>query len=160
MLKLVSSSFTSPVATATYTAADTVANHATAASVVPLSWHIGVHKGSHGGFLHHARILKTDETDVANATFSLWLFGASPLPAGGDDSALAPISDASFIKTLAFPIMIANLTQGVSSLAVGDTGFLNPVACPYATIYGLLEAKAAYTRPASEVFTVELTFEV
>lgn len=153
-LKLLSSSTTRPSGANTYSIGDLVANSATAGSVVPLSWVVG----ASGGDLVWARLEKSDETDITLATFSLRLFGASPTVSNGDDGAIAH-NIASHIGTLAFPIMVAGTDDAYTTLRVGDTGFLYPWSCPYKTVYGLLEAKGAYTGASAEVFTCYLGFQ-
>lgn len=156
MIKALTYSFTSPVATATYSDTDLVANSATATAVVPLSWHVG----PQGGNITHARLTKSDGSDVANATFTLHLFGESPTVANGDDGTISyDVTASQFLGKLAFAIMVAGTDDGSTQLRLGDTGFLQPFSVGYSTIYGLLEAKAAYTRPTLEVFSCTLTFE-
>ena len=150
----VSSTFTRPSNTDAYADNDLVANSVTAGSVTPLKWHIG----NNGGYLVHARLDKTDATDVANATFSLLLFGASPTVTNGDNGAIA-YNISSFIDTLPFATMLAATDDAYAVLRVGDTDMLYPVPLPFTTVYGLLQAEAAYSPASAEVFTCYLTIE-
>jgi hypothetical protein len=156
MIKTLTYSFTTPVATATYTDADLVANSATATAVVPMSWHLG----SQGGKVSHIRLTKSDGSDVANATFTVHFFGSSPTPANGDDGAISyNVTASQFLGKVALPIMVAGTDDGSTQVRLGDTGFLEPLVVGYPTLYGLLEAKAAYTRPTLEVFVCTITVE-
>lgn len=146
--------FTRPGDTSSYQDTDLVANSTTAGSVVPMSWVVG----GRGGRLVHARLEKTDASDVANATFTLHLFGASPTVANGDNGAIS-YNISKLIGTLPFAIMTAKTDDASSQLRVGDTSFLYPIACPHPVVYGLLEAKAAYSPANQEVFTCVLTFD-
>ena len=151
-VKLLSSKFTRPNDTTSYTNGDLVANSTTAGSVVPLKFQVG----SEGGQLVSIRMVKTDETDVASATFSLRLFAGLPTVANGDNGAISH-DVASIIGIYPLTTMVAATDDAYSVLNIGDTNFSGGLYLPgVSTIYGLIEAKAAYSPAALEVFTVSL----
>jgi hypothetical protein len=155
-LKRSSSNFTRPADTTAYAANDLVANSTTAGSVSPLSWSVG----ASGGRLVHVQLVKSDETDVANSALNLHLMGASPTVANGDNGALSFNRDAAiYLGSIAIGAFVAGTDNAVAVLRAGETGFVYPFVIPYATVYGLLEATAAYSPANAEVFTVALTFD-
>lgn len=151
----VSDSFTRPADTTAYASGDLVANSTTAGLVTPLKFNIGF-----GGFrLHGLRVGKTNTT-ITNATFTLHLFETSPTAANGDNGAISTTRSAK-LGTIDFPIMVAYTDAGQAHLKLGDTG-LSTIPAGYTTsgiIYGLLEAKAAYTPASAETFDVVLILE-
>lgn len=156
LIKKISNSFSRPADTTSYTSGDLVANSATAGSVVPVSFAVG-----RGGIkIVGARLLKTDETDVVNATFSLHFFGASPTVANGDNGAISHTVSEKF-GTIALATMTAG-TDDAYALANGGESIL-PDGLYYYTasgmIYVLIEAKGAYSPASAEVFTVGLVYE-
>ena len=157
----VSASFTRPSDTTAYADVDLVANSTTAGSVTPMQFSFGVGNGR-GLKILGGKIQKSDGTDVANATFTLHLFGSSPTVANGDNGALST-DTAARIGSIAFPIMLGYTDDARTQVAVGDqTGGINPLhhyLRSTNSIYGLLEAKAAYTPASAEVFTVTLDVE-
>lgn len=149
IIKKVTASFDRPADTTAYTAADLVANSTTAGSVTPLTFAVG-----DGGFrIKSIQITKTDETDVANADFSLHLFGSSPTVANGDNGALSynfssKFADVDFATMVAATDVAWSLSSGLD-INWNTTGY----------VYGLLEADGAYTPASGETFAVTLVYE-
>ena len=154
MLRKVTQTFTRPADTNAYQDLDLVANNTTVGSVSPMKF-----QGFGGGSrIVGARIEKSDATDVANATFTLHLYGSSPTPANGDNGALSTnVSDK--LGTIAFPIMTAFTDDAASTINLGATGLVGGVFMTNQIFYGLLEAKAAYSPASEETFTVVLYLE-
>lgn len=155
-LKRLSYSFTRPSDTTAYTSGDLVANSTTAASVVPMSWNLG---GSGGRLLGVA--LENNRTTITNGTFSIHFYGTSPVataPTAGDNGAIATVQ-AKGLGILALTILVTSNDVGRTIIHAGETGFVYPWALPYPIVYGLIEAKAAYTPASAEVFTCELFVE-
>lgn len=156
LIKKTSDSFTRPANTTAYADTDLVANSTTAGSVVPLTFNVG-----RGGIkIVGIRINKSDETDVANATFTLHLFGSSPTVANGDNGTLShDLSDK--FGTAAMAIMTAATDEAFTVTNGGSTVLPDGIYwySSSGVIYGLLEAKAAYGPASGEVFTVTLIFE-
>lgn len=156
IVRKVSDSFTRPSDTTAYADNDLVANSTTAGSVVPLRFNVG-----RGGIkVVGARLQKTDESDVANATFTLHLFGSSPTVANGDNGAIS-YNLADKFGEINFAIMVATTDEGVA-LANGGQSILPDGLYWYTTsgmIYGLIQAEAAYSPASAEVFGVTLVYE-
>lgn len=156
VLKRVSYSFTRPSDTTAYTSGDLVANSTTAASVVPMSWNIG---GSGGRLV--ACAFSNNRTTITNGTFSIHFYGSSPVataPSNGDNGAIATVQ-ASGLGILPLTILVTSNDVGRTIIHAGETNFVYPWYFPYAIVYGLVEAKAAYTPASGEVFTCELFVE-
>jgi hypothetical protein len=154
MLRKVSQSFTRPADTNAYQDADLVANSTTAGSVTPMQF-----QGFSGGWrIVNARVSKTDETDVANATFTLHIYGSSPTPANGDNGALST-NLADKLGSIAFGTMTAFTDEGAALINVGATALPEGIYGTSQVFYALLEAKGAYAPASEEVFTVTLYLE-
>lgn len=152
-----SSTFTRPANVTAYAAGQLVANNTVAASVTPLSW--AAARVAAGSFtLRRARITKSS-TGVAAASFRLHLYDTSPTLTNGDGAAwLTTLSG--YLGSVDLDMSGAN--GRVFSDAAGVIGAPNvgvEVDVKLAagqTVYGLLEARAAYTPVASESFTAIL----
>lgn len=159
-LRECSDDFNRPSDTTSYSSGDLVANSTTAGSVSPLEFNC-----QRGGIrVVHARVSKTDETDVTGATFRLHLFGSSPTPATGDNAAIS-FSLSDYIGYIDFDIMVAATDEAYTYAHAGDSGFNNGAQMGFyhdassSSIYGLLEARGSYGPAAAETFTVTLTVE-
>lgn len=152
------SNFSRPADTTAYTSGDLVANSTTAGSVVPLSWAVARY-ATGSGQVRRARLKKTTNTTTA-ATFRLHLYATSPTCTNGDNGAWLT-TQSGYLGSIDLDISGANgrvfsdpAAEVVGTPAVGtEVGF--DVASG-TTIYGLLEARGAYTPGSSETFTVEL----
>jgi hypothetical protein len=150
-----SASFTRPNDTTAYTTGDLVANSTTAGSVVPMSFVLGNKFGV--GQLRFVRArLSKNGTGVANASFRLHLYAASPTCANGDNGAWSTDNAANWLGNIDVTSMLAftDGAAGTGSLPAGSEAFCRLAAG--ATLFGLIEARAAYTPAAQEVFTVTL----
>lgn len=151
-------SFARPADTTEYTAADLVANHGTAASVVPLSWSLARVSGN--GLIRGVRFYKSTTTATA-AKFALHLFSASPgTPSNGDNGGFGIASAANYIDEIAIDASTggspgtAGLAKRIGSLSIGvDCGGGDRV------LYGLLEVTDAYAPGSAETFKVALEIE-
>jgi hypothetical protein len=151
--------FTRPNDTTAYAAGDLVANDTTAGSVTALTWTIP------GGSKNIAKIVsvimsKSDGADVTNATFRVHFYNVTPLaPANGDNGALAPV-----VTAMAASAYLGH-SGTITHLLGGDSaGHANP-AIPLTgltsdTVYGLIEATAAYQALALETFSVQFVAEI
>lgn len=148
-------SFTRPADTTAYASGDLVANSTTAGSVTPLSFVLGGFSALGQLRLVRARITKSGTT-ATNANFRLHLYQSSPTPANGDNGAWSTSGAADWLGNIDVTSMLAftDGCTGTGSLPAGSEAFLRLKAG--ATIYGLLEAKAAYTPASAEVFTVTI----
>lgn len=141
-------SLTRPNNTTAYAQSDLIANSETAGQVAPLEF------GSDGsGFraIRQARLHKSG-ANTTNATFQLWLLSARPTVTNGDNGAIAGNWSESVVGVL----------EGSTVFAASDgvVGFLdapnNVAPLGVGKLYGLLEARGAYTPAAEEVFTLTL----
>lgn len=156
-----SATFTRPADTTAYAAGDLVANSTTAGSVVAMSFTSMVRTAGDCVRLERARLTKTG-TSLTNAQFRLHLFEDVPVPSVGDNAAfqtsnaLSTTKVLNYIGSFSFTLDRSG-SDGASGRAVPDTTFpitTSPVSGT--TLYGLLEATAAYTPANAEVFVLTL----
>lgn len=146
--------FSRPADTTAYASGDLVANSTTAGSVVPLSWSVArVTAGS--GMIRRARFRKTN-TVLTNASFRLHLYTSAPTPSNGDNGVWLTDQSATYLGAIDVTFAKA-FTDGCAENGVPNTGSeINFALASGQTIYGLLEARAAYTPTSGETFTVDL----
>ncbi len=159
-IQTVAASFTRPADTTAYAAGDLVANSTAAASVVPLSW---VPNKQRSGFWLKGVRLRLDKSDITNAQFRVHLYSASPtFVTAGDNSAFATVvatGYASWLCSLDTTFVMRDVA-GAAGVALPGSAVILPM--PFdanATIYGLIEALAAYTPKSAGVITGELLLE-
>lgn len=140
--------FTRPSDTTAYTANDLVANSTTAASVVAMTFGVGL-----GSRIRRVRMTKST-TSPTLATFTLFLFTTAPTVTNGDNGAFVP-TVAGFIGSVAVDLA-GSQSSGAAMAAVNLT---TQIVAPSALIYGLLRADAGYTPGSAEVITVSLDVE-
>ncbi len=150
-----SASFTRPANTTAYASGNLVANSTATASVVPLKFALGNSFGPGSFRMARVRISKTG-TSATNANFRLHLYQSSPVTANGDGAAWSTSKAADWLGNIDVTSMLAFTDGccGTGSVAAGSEMFLKLASG--ATVYGLLEAKAAYTPVSGEAFTVTL----
>jgi hypothetical protein len=148
-------SFTRPNDTTAYASGDLVANSVTAGSVLPLSFALGNAYGVGQFRINRARLAKSG-TGVTNASFRVHLYAAQPTPANGDNGAWSTDQAGKWLGNIDVTSMLAftDGAAGTGSLPAGSEGLIRLPAG--ATVYALLEARAAYTPAAQEVFTITL----
>jgi hypothetical protein len=153
-----SASFTRPADTTAYADGDLVANNTTAGSVAAMEFTNFIDPQQRSGCVRRARVHKSTTTTTA-ADFRLHLFTASPGVANGDNGAFVPSVVTGWLGSIAVSVDEAG-TAGSVGVGVPVTGAeINfTLAHPQTnvTLYGLLEAKAAYAPGNAEVFTVTL----
>jgi hypothetical protein len=150
-----SASFVRPANTTAYVIGQLVANSVTAGSVSPLQFILGNTFGVGSFRLTRARLVKTG-TSATNANFRLHLYQAFPVPVNGDGAAWSTSSSANWLGNIDITSMLAfsDGCAGTGAAAAGSEMFVKLAAG--ATVYGLIEAKAAYTPVSGETFTVTL----
>lgn len=151
----ISATFTRPADTTAYASGDLVANSTTAGSVVPMTFNMGNTFPQAQFRLTRARIYKTN-TSATNANFRLHLYEASPVAANGDNGAWSTSLFSNWLGNIDVTSMLAftDGCAGTGSAAAGSEMLIRVSAGK--VIYGLLEAKAAYTPTSGEIFTVVL----
>lgn len=153
-----SASFTRPADTTAYASGDLVANNTTAGSVTPMQFPI---KWPNSFFeVEQCRILKSSNV-VLNASFRLHLFASAPTVINGDNGVFTPTLLTDYIGALDVTIDIAGNTQsvGVGTPKTGAGTELSGKLDSGNVLFGLLEARGAYTPASAEVFTVTLDIE-
>jgi hypothetical protein len=151
-----SASFARPNDTTAYAAGDLVANATTAGSVVPIRIDLGnIAAVGHGMTrITRARLTKSGISPT-NANFRIHLYEASPVPQNGDNGAWSTDHAASWLGSIDVASMLAftDGCTGTGSATAGSEMFLRLAG---GSIFALIEAKAAYTPVANEVFTLTL----
>jgi hypothetical protein len=160
--------FTRPNDTTAYAANDQVNNSTTAASVVPMSWTDAI--PFTGGVVPPyrfigAKIRKTG-LGVVNPSFRLHLYSAIPtIATTGDNASFNLVTGrANWLATLSATHLVPH-ADGCVAHAVPSENGAYPIwqaggGTARFTVYGMLEAAAAYTPTAQEVFGVRLLIEV
>lgn len=149
------SAMTRPNDTTAYASGDLVANSTTAGSVAALQFSVA-RLAAGAGAIRRARIRKSG-TSVTSAAFRLHLFLAAPATiTNGDNGAFSVSGSADYLGALDVTVDRA-FTDGAVGLGVPLSGSeINFQLASGQVIYGLLEARAAYTPAAQEQFTVSL----
>jgi hypothetical protein len=160
-LQTVSASVTRPADTTAYAAGDLVANSTTAGSVVPLAFSSAVREEGSRFRIERIR-LRTSSTSLTNASFRVYIFRGSPTVSVGDNGALnassvLAIDDVQYLVGWADITLDRSATAGAAGRGVPSTGSgMTEAPATGTTLYGLIEATAAYTPTSAEVFTVTL----
>lgn len=143
--------FTRPNDTTAYASGDLVANSTTAGSVTAITL-AGPTPLRQAYIVRRVRFQKST-TSTTNASFRLHLYSTTPTVSNGDNAAwLSP-------GTLYLGSMDVTVDKVFSDCAVGygvPTAGSEVIVQPgdLTGLYGLVEARAAYTPGAQEVFTV------
>jgi hypothetical protein len=151
--KILSGTFTRPNDTTAYAANDGVTNATSSPS--PITFANAVQAAGLGAVLRTA-IMRKSTTTVANASFRLYLFDTTPGTVPNDNAAYSiPIVDvANLIGTIDFSLSAgSDCAWGVGTLLPDVQPF---VVASGTSIFGILQALAAYAPGALEVFTIEL----
>ena len=148
--------FNRPADTTAYASGDIVANSTTAGSVAALEFTVARIVGG-TGMIRRAKLRKSN-TNVTNAQFRLHLFSAAPtVTTAGDNSAFASnvAGVAGYLGSFDFTLA-AIVNDGPHAIALPNVGSEINFVATAQKVYGLLEARAAYTPASGETFTVEL----
>ena len=146
-------SFTRPADTTAYASGDIVANSTTAGSVVPLNFpncSVGIGRAMQ---IRRVRIIKSG-TGVSNASFRLHLFNVLPTVGSGDNAAISISTGAAMYLGQVDVTVGQAFGDGAAGTATTEVN-CHPVGGA-SNLYGLLEARGAYTPASAEVFTVKL----
>jgi hypothetical protein len=155
LLSVISSSFARPADTVAYAIGDLIANSTTAGSVVPLSFPLTGISGTGQTIVLRARLSKTN-TSPTSASFRLHLYEAAPVVANGDNGAWSTSKAANYLGNIDVASMFA-FTDGCTGYGAAVAGAeMRMRLSAGTTLYGLLEARAAYTPGSAESFTAYL----
>lgn len=148
-------SFTRPADTTAYTSGDLVANSTTAGSVVPLTFTLGSRVGVAQTRITRIRIAKTG-TGVSGATFRVHLYEALPAVTNGDNGAWLSTKFDGYLGNVDVAVSWA-FSDGAAGFGAAPAGSELMIRTKSGqALYGLLEARGAYTPASGEVFTVTL----
>lgn len=146
--------FARPADVIAYAVGDLVANSTVAVSVVPLVFQVG-RETKRGAVITKARLRKSGAV-ITNAAFYLHLYRRSPTVTNGDNGVYLSNEADDYIGAFSIPSMMA-----FSDGAAGNGGPLEgssvihlPIVAE--NIFGLLEARGAYTPASGETFTAFL----
>lgn len=159
IVQAASSTITRPADTTAYASGDLVANSTTAGSVANLQFTTAARVSGGSGVIVGAEIQKST-VSITNAAFRLHLFDTAPTyTSAGDNSPISTVVQASgkgYLGYIDIPAMIAfsDVAWGSGSPDNSRSGI--PFVASAQTIYGLLEARGAYTPGNAEVFTVKI----
>lgn len=151
---LPSYNFTRPSDTTAYASGDLVANSTTAASVVAMSWSLG---RTCDGFIRSLALWSSDN-DLTNASFRVHFYSANPVsaaPTNGDNGVYAvAVTGANSIYLGSIDITFDRTINDADAWGGGVPGVGAEINfAGIATLYALIEARAAYTPASAEVFT-------
>lgn len=148
---------TRPNDTTAYASGDLVANSVTAGSVVPLAFTVTrIAAGS--AMIRRVRFKKSGTT-ITNASFRVHFYKTSPTPSNGDNGVWLT-TESTYLGSVDCDLTSAAakvFTDAAKVIAVPTIG--SEIIFSLSSgqlIYGLIEARAAYTPIANEVFTVVL----
>lgn len=148
-------SFTRPNDTTAYASGDLVANSTTAGLVVPMQFPVQGNSMPGSTRITRLRLTKSNISPT-NAQFRVHLYGALPTPTNGDNGAWLTDQALNYLGAIDVASMKA-FSDGCSDVGAATAGSEFLIRLPAAKIiYALLEAKAAYTPVANEVFTLTL----
>lgn len=148
-------SITRPADTTAYASGDLVAHSTDAGLVEPFVFAVGRLPGG-SGMVRRVRLVKTDVA-TANASFRLHLYAAIPRVANGDNGAWSSDGAANYLGSLDVSTDRA-FTDGAAGQGDPTNGAeINFVLAEgQRVLYGLLEARGAYTPGSAEKFTPTL----
>jgi hypothetical protein len=147
--RLPTASFTRPADTTAYASGDQVANSTTAGSVVPMTFSPCTKGAGRSAQIRRVRISKTG-TSVTNTAVRLHLFNVLPTVSAGDNAAITIATGAAGYIGQVDVTIGQTFTDGAAGQATCEVN-VNSL-----TLYGLLEARGAWTPASAEVITVTL----
>lgn len=143
-------SFTRPADTTAYASGDLVANSTTVGSVVPMTFSRCTRGPGSSAQIRRVMISKTG-TSITNTTVRVHLFNVLPtLATNGDNGAITIATGAAGYLGQVDVIINQAFTDGAAGQLVTEIN-VNSL-----TLYGLLEARGAWTPASAEVITVTL----
>jgi hypothetical protein len=145
---------TRPANTTAYASGDLVADNTTAGSVTPMSFSVARIAGG-SVMIRRARVNKSG-TGITNANFRLHLYSSSPTVTNGDNGVWLSNQRATYLGSLDVTLDRA-MSDGAAGIGAPGAGAeISHELASGQTIYGLLEARGAYTPESGETFVVAL----
>jgi hypothetical protein len=150
-MTVVAGEFGRPTGAGAYTANDVVGNGA------PIVFQNVACEEGGTGYITNVRLVK-NSTTTSNATFRLWLYSVSPTPIA-DHSAFTLLYANKAIRLGYVDLVCSTEGAGSDSASALATNINLKFSCAAfdRNLYGVLEAKMAYTPTAYETFWIELT---
>lgn len=145
---------TRPADVIAYASGDLVANSTTAGSVVALVFDVG-REPKEGVVITKARIRKSG-TSATNASFYLHLYRRAPTVTNGDNGVYLSNEADDYLGAFNIVSMMAfsDGAAGNGAALVGNFIATKPIVSN--SIFGLLEARGAYTPASGEMFDIAL----
>lgn len=158
-MQVANATFTRPSDTTAYASGDLVANSTTAGSVTALAFESTKRGSGSFGKMVRSRVAKSS-TSTTNASFRLHLFTSPPSVTNGDNGAIIPNKAADYLGSVDVTVdrVTGDGAVGIGSLVAGSEINFSTAAGAI-KIYGLLEARGAYTPTSAEVFTVQIEID-
>ncbi len=143
--------FTRPNNATAYASGQLIANNTTPGSVVPLSFAVERAAGL-GAMIRRVRFRKSQAL-LTNAMFRLHLYNSSPTVSNGDGGAWLTNNVAGYLGSIDV-VCDRSFTDGASGVGIPNIG--SEIGVVTGTVFGLIEARAAYACTNNEVFTINL----
>lgn len=156
-IRIASASITRPADTTAYASGDLIANSTTAGSVTPLEF-VSLAENPGGSVAINRMRLRKSGTSVTTCSIRIHLFTASPTVANGDNAAFSANKSANWLGSFDVTVTQA-FTDGAAVVVFPTLPVLIRMDPGVGSIYGLLEARSAYTPANAETFTVTLEAE-
>lgn len=147
-----SASFARPGDTNVYASGDLVANNTTAGSVVPLSWTAS--RIAAGNFYIRRVRMTLSSKSVTNTSFRVHFFSATTTVSNGDNGVFVPTTAANWVCAMDVSVILAGADVSVGAGSPNVGGECNVTLASGQTLYGLIEARAAYTPASGETIAV------
>lgn len=152
--------FTRPNDTNAYASGDLVANATAAASAAPMSW---TSPGKAPFEIPCVKLEKSTAANISTALFRVHLFlGTIPtIATTGDNGVFASVVSGKASWFGSYEGQMEGFADGGVAICTPYSGLIRPdmMGTPGDLIYGLVEARAAYTPGAEEVFLATLIQE-
>lgn len=145
--------FVRPANATAYSLNKLVANNVTAGSVTPMTFTVG--RVTAGAFFIRRAKIKKSSNSVTTCSFRLHLYSALPTVTNGDGGVWLSV-ESGYLGSLDVTIdkQFSDAASGVGVPIIGsDISF---VLASGTSVYGLLEARSAYTPASAETITVYL----
>lgn len=155
---LVQATFTRPADTTAYASGDLVANSTTAGSVAMMTFTPSQLNSRRSGKIKGARLQKS-AASVTNASFRLHLFAATKTFTNGDNGAIVANSSAGYIGAIDIDLSSGSSAVFGTPVTKDSASVDLPFRVNSNAIYGVLEARGAYTPASGEVFVADLRIE-
>lgn len=149
-----SNSFVRPGNTTPYASGQLVANSVTAGSVVPLTWTAS--RIATGNFRVSRAHMTLSGKSVTNTNFRLHLFNATTTVSNGDGATFVPTLAANEVCEMDITIALAGADVSTGYGAANQGTACDVALSSGSALFGLIEARAAYTPVSAETVLVVL----